>query len=323
MTATSPTPVTGQTFIKVTEVWIPDRSRRQLEFHSGIYGQREAFRQLSENQRFAYGEGLPGAAWKLRRPIVLSHFDEHNFKRTEAAHAAGLTCGIAFPVFAGEFLTGVVVFLCGDDEANAGAIEVWGRDPADSLGLRLTDGYYGKLNQFEFISRHTSFRRGSGLPGQVWAQHMPVIMQDLGNSGLFSRSLDASRAGITTALGLPCSGSPDELFILCLLSVREMPIARRYEIWVPNDERRVLRLLSAADETASGDHIAHLRDARIARGIGIIGQVWRTGVPQIASSLADDPSTAAASARIAGLDHVVAVPIVEQGILKAVVSWYF
>ena len=61
---------------------------------------------------------------------------------TQAAAAEGLTCGIALPIFAGDFLTAVLVIFCGDDQAHAGAIELWANDPALTRDLTLAAREY-------------------------------------------------------------------------------------------------------------------------------------------------------------------------------------
>ncbi|MGZ8162404.1 MAG: hypothetical protein ACXWTT_06005 [Methylobacter sp.] len=61
-----------KTFIKVTEIWIPNKDRIKLEFGSGVYGELTDFKAASEQQQFAYNEGLPGRAWAAGRPIVLT-----------------------------------------------------------------------------------------------------------------------------------------------------------------------------------------------------------------------------------------------------------
>lgn len=118
-----------KTFIKVTEIWIPGQDRTRRELAAGAYGELEDFKVASEQTRFNYYEGLPGTAWAMGKPVVIKEFTHSCFKRTETAKNAGLTCAIGIPVFSGEFLMAVVVFLCGDDEEHAGAIEVWGNDP--------------------------------------------------------------------------------------------------------------------------------------------------------------------------------------------------
>jgi hypothetical protein len=88
-----------------------------------------------------------------------------------------LTCGVALPVFAGEFLMAVMVLFCGDDEKHVGAIELWHNDPEVSHEMGLVDGYYGTADMFEFNSRHTKFPAGFGLPGRAWKAGMPLDHQ--------------------------------------------------------------------------------------------------------------------------------------------------
>jgi hypothetical protein len=119
-------------FIKATEIWAPARDKLQLELVSSNYGDLAGFKEISEKKRFDYDHGLPGKAWAAGHPLVLTQFENSYFERTEAAKAAGISAGIALPVFAGDCLTGVVVFLCGDDEDSAGAIELWHCDTKNS-----------------------------------------------------------------------------------------------------------------------------------------------------------------------------------------------
>ena len=114
-----------KTFIRVVELWVPDRARMRLEFGGGLYDEGlSAFKAVSEELHFGYDEGLPGKAWACAHPVILTKFANSYFKRTDQAVAAGLTCGVAVPVFAGEFLQAVLVLFCGDDEAHVGAIEL-------------------------------------------------------------------------------------------------------------------------------------------------------------------------------------------------------
>jgi len=114
-----------KTFIRVVELWVPDRTRTRLEFGGSLCSEEFAeFRAVSENALFAYDEGLPGKAWASGHPVILTKFANSYFKRTDEAIEAGLTCGVALPVFAGEFLMAVMALFCGDDEKHVGAIEL-------------------------------------------------------------------------------------------------------------------------------------------------------------------------------------------------------
>jgi hypothetical protein len=187
-----------KTFIRVVELWVPDRTGTRLEYGGGLCSDEfSEFREISENTLFAFDEGLPGRAWAAGHPIVLTEFSNSYFKRADEAREVGLTCGVALPVFAGEFLMAVLVLWCGDDAKHVGAIELWHNDPEVSHEMGLVDGYFGTADMFEFNSRHTKFPRGFGLPGRVWKAGMPLIIKDLHNSKRFLRWEEASE--ITTS----------------------------------------------------------------------------------------------------------------------------
>ena len=63
-----------KTFIRVVELWVPDRTRTQLEFGGCLCSEEYSeFKAVSENALFAYDEGLPGKAWASGHP---DHPDE-------------------------------------------------------------------------------------------------------------------------------------------------------------------------------------------------------------------------------------------------------
>jgi hypothetical protein len=304
-----------KTFIKVAEIWIPTKDRTRLEFSAGLYGSLNEFRVASEKESFAYDEGLPGKAWAAGHPMVLTEFDHSYFKRTKSAKKAGLTCGIAIPVFSGDFIMAVVVFLCGDDQHHAGAIEVWANSLGNSTELAVIDGYYGTLDDFEAISGKIKFTKGAGLPGQVWATGMPVLIEDLGLSSTFLRSADARKVGITTALGIPVSVVADQVYIMTFLSAKATPIAKRLQIWVPDESGQ--RLVCQSGYSKQNDELAEIFETiSVRKGEGILGRVWLTGVPVIRNN----SKSALAEG---GLNSMLAMPVIDGGKLKAVVTFLF
>ena len=309
-------------FIRVAEIWVPTEDGRALRFLDGLYGPLDDFRAVSETMRFARDEGLPGKAWASGHPIILKQFENSYFKRTEAAKAVGLTCGVALPVFAGDVLKAVVVFFCGDDAAHVGAIELWNNDPDVSYEMRLVDGYYGTAEMFEFNSRYTRFPRGFGLPGRVWKSNMPLIAKDLYRSKAFLRWQEAVEIGINRGLGIPYPHASGHTWVMTFLSARDTPIARRFEIWVPNEAGDAL-IFKAGDCDQNTLLAADYQSARIGNGEGTIGQAWRSGVPALRTNVGVDASPAGRSAAAAGLDAMIAVPIMNEHGSKAVVVWYF
>ena len=312
-----------KTFIRAAEVWVPSADRTMLEFGGGLYGKAARFAAISKSLCFGRGEGLPGQAWEQGRPIILKQFDGSYFRRTAAAHAEGITCGIAVPIFAGDFLTSVLVIFCGDDEAHAGAIELWGNDPKVSADMTLVDGYYGTTaDTFEYMSRRTTIRKGNGLPGMAWESGMPVFLEDLGKSARFLRADTAQKVGINRGFALPCPVRGDETYVLAFLSALGTPIARRFEIWKPDAVREHLRLEGGFCEQggrieSSPSHIA------LERGQGTVGKVLLTGVPAVSDNASSEPGGYGAANAEMGLESLLAVPVVQRGRLVSAAVWYF
>lgn len=306
-----------KTFIKVTEIWIPDKNRTQLEFGSGLYGGLVEFKAASEQQLFAYNEGLPGKAWAAGHPIVLSKFEHSYFKRTAAAQKAGLTCGIAIPIFAGDFLMAVVVFLCGDDEEHAGAIEVWRNNPLSATSLCVMDGYYGTLQQFESMSRQINMPKGQGLAGLAWETGLPVLVDDIRKAAMFIRVADAQQAGISMGIGIPVSDNPEQTYIMTFLSAKATPIAKRIQIWIPDAQGKQLVCQQGYSKN-SNDLAKIFETITVSKGEGALGRVWLTGMPVITGNHEPDYNP-----ELDSLSSMLAIPVIAQGRLKAIVSFLF
>jgi hypothetical protein len=311
-----------KTFIQIAEVWTPSRDRSTLEHHDGLYGEHRQFARASRDLCFGYDEGLPGKAWASRQPVLLKDLQSSWFKRSEAAAAAGLSCAVAIPLFAGDFLLAVLVFFCGDDDQHVGAIELWRHDPDISPGLKLSDGYFGISESFEWVAQHTEFMRGFGLPGMAWQSEMPEILDDLGHSTRFVRRDDARKLGITKGLALPFLDQPGHDHVLTFLSALGTPIARRFETWCPDETGSVLMFLSGACDVRP-DFATTLSTATLDKNGSLLGQCWATGLPAMSQSIATENSPVGASAAAAGLDAMVAIPVIRQGQVRAIVALYF
>lgn len=302
------------TFIRVVEYWVPSHDRSILEFGGGLYGSAKRFEAASRQLFFGRGEGLPGQAWAAGHPIVLKQFAGSYFRRTEVAQAEGLTCGIAIPIFSGEFLTSVLVMFCGDDDQSAGAIELWENDPAASHDMTLADGYYGRTGDtFELISRSTSFRKGNGLPGMAWQRQIPVFLEDLGKGSGFLRADSAVKVGINRGFAMPCPTPSGSHYVMTFLSALATPIARRLEVWLPNESHDLLQRSSGFCES---EGTLGALEQGVARGEGPVGLAFLTGVPALQAGAADPAETPDGSA-------MVAIPVLQQGRLSAVLTLYF
>jgi hypothetical protein len=303
------------TFIRVVEVWVPDAEGSLLELGGAWYGEATRFGALSRRMCFGRGEGLPGQAWDAGRPLVLKAFEGSAFRRTQAAHADGLTCGIALPVFGGTTLKAVVLIFCGDspdlDAGQAGAIELWRNQAESGKDLVLDDGYYGATSDvFEFISRRTAFRKGTGLPGLAWESGLPVFMNDLGKGGRFLRADSARKVGINRGFAIPCAVPGPDTYVMAFLSALATPLVRRFETWLPDDAGTHL-LRSEGFCEIDGPLDTGRAEDRIDAGRGPLGRAMASGVPAVGDSMVD------------GMTSVVALPVLRAGRAAAVVAWHF
>ncbi|MEM7700046.1 MAG: GAF domain-containing protein [Verrucomicrobiota bacterium] len=303
--AVSPT----DTFIRVTEIWILDDDRSNLVLSSGAYGELDIFHELSSKTSFGFGEGLPGLAWKNASPVILNEFEGSVFKRTKEAHAAGLTSAIAFPIFSGEFLQAVVVFLCGNSAAQSGAIEVWADNGMDEM--ELDQGYYGDLRKFETLSRSLQFHRGRGLPGIAYETGLPLIMSDFASDQTsFLRAKYAGEVGIQVGIAIPFYNHLELSSVVTLLSSGSTPIARRFEIWLPSEDHSELEFHSGVE---NGEDVTSPAGAlsSLPRGDKTLGSAWLQGIPLVTTGEPAD-----------GYDFLLALPIIDKGSLNSVVACY-
>ena len=304
------------TFIRAVEYWVPSADGSLLEFGAGLYGTSRHFEALSRELCFGRGEGLPGQAWEAGHPIVLKSFEGSNFRRTAEAHGVGINCGIAIPMYAGEALSSVLVLFCGEDTSLAGAIELWHANPAVSPDMNLVDGHYGNTGDaFEFISRSTVFRKGTGLPGQAWASQKPVFLPDLGRSSGFLRADSAQKVGINRGLAIPYVMADGSVYVLTFLSALATPIARRVEIWQPGSTAHTPQLSAGfceAEGTLVTASSAPLAEVPVKVALATALPVVRKRDPH--ATLANPATTTDGS--------MVALPVFFAGHVTAVVALY-
>jgi len=321
------------TFIKVIEVWTPAPDNQGLKLANTIYSDsgngeiakaREEFKKASELRLFSYNEGLPGKAWAQVRPLIITDLEHSYFQRKELAARAGLSVGVAIPIFSGEFLIAVIVFLCGEGRDLAGAIELWGVSSGNAghktNELSLIDGYYGALGKLENVSRELRFSKGSGLPGSVWDYRIPMLVTNMANSSLFKRASTAAVEGITSAIGLPFNYYTGKEYIVTFLSAYSTPIALQYEIWLPEREHHYL-FLHAGEREIKNNLIPLDKKRRIKPGEGLIGTVWTSGIPAISRKLSEDGLLPKGFTN--GLKTGFVMPVIEEGFLRSIVVFMF
>ena len=150
---------------------------------------------------------------------------------------------------------------------------------------------------------------------------MPIVVKNLQNSKLFLRWEEAIEIGVNCGVGIPYKTANDLTWVVTFLSAQSTPIARRFEIWVPNAARDAL-VFHSGDCDKDMDLNVLFAAKPIKRGEGSIGGAWATGMPAINNSLRDDQSASAIAAREIKLNQIVVLPMIDGAKLTAVLAWY-
>jgi len=109
---------------------------------------------------------------------------------------------------------------------------------------------------------------------------------------------------------------------MTFLSARNTPIARRFEIWVPTQDKETL-IFHAGDCDQNSEFATAYKSAKIEKNDGAIGQAWASGIATARASLAHEKSVVAQSAAAAGLRAMLAMPFMAGQESKAIVALYF
>ncbi|MDB4974431.1 MAG: hypothetical protein JWN48_2772 [Myxococcaceae bacterium] len=302
-------------FVRAIEVWTPDGDLLQRD--SGAYGQLTAFEHASVELILKKGQGLPGAAWATMRPEVWHELGT-GFLRRDPARLEGIGAAVAIPFFHGSELVAVVAFYCGNREQSEGCIEVW--EPNGKGELEHCDGYYGKLSAFEKVSQECRFSRGQGLPGLVFQHGVPQIVEDLKKSNSFMRAAAARESGVASGLGFPIFAGDSIAQVVLLLSADATPLARAFEIWLPDEDGRLHR--GQAFYSPELDDFADARrELSFGPGEDLAGRVLETGLP-FAVSMQTRAYANFELARAAGIDMALAFPIDDGRYVRAVVVMF-
>ena len=99
----------------VGESWIVDLKVKKLSLNYVWHKDAPALREFVQKSRtfsFGYGEGMPGRAWSLQKPLWdVAAEPQESFLRVESARNAGLHAAVAIPVVVGNDVAAILLFL--------------------------------------------------------------------------------------------------------------------------------------------------------------------------------------------------------------------
>lgn len=307
----------GTKLLRAVEVWCPDEDGLQLERTSSFYADADTFEAVSEKTKFHPGSGLPGLVWEAGVPVVFHDLASTDFVRHEAARLDELTAGVGVPVFDGDKLVSVLLFLCHTSEISAAAFESW---IIEETRNELMPGtcFYANLDRFRRMSQYLRFPYGAGLPGDVWQTRMPRLINRLANSTDFLRASGADAEGLDFGLAVPVIRNHDEIrSVVLLLSADRSPISQVIQIWTPNEDRSAFEMTSVVAPGAPP--LAELcHDISCASGEGLVGAVWQSRRPEIRMGFETEPQPMAERALECELTWSAGWPVIVHGEVQAV-----
>lgn len=180
------------------EVWSGAAGDFELHHEHGIYPDMERFARISKYVHFPWASGLPGRAWELAAPQLLTGIGESlAFLRSSGASDAGLDVGLSVPVIDNGHLRGVMVALGGGIPMFRG-IEIY--RPVDNQLERVES--HGEAAHFLAAGERTRLAPGDGLAGRAWAARRAMVDATLEKPAC--RRGDAARSdGLLATAAIP------------------------------------------------------------------------------------------------------------------------
>ena len=262
-----------------------------------MYSEVDVFKLASQGLRLSEGEGLPGWVARARVPVLFDDLSSGDFVRHDAVEASNLGAGFGLPVFDGDQLAAVMIFLFDADQLIRGAFESW--LPNDVRNeLHLGTGYYSNLDRFRRLSQYLRFPYGAGLPGEVWQTLIPRLIDRLGESRQFLRASGAEADGLDSGLAVPIVSGVDTLeSVFVMLSANQPPITRVMQTWMPVGSAGEFELSAMIASDVPGIE-AVSGELRYQSGEGLVGRVLEALRPVATSDLSQEkPELAALAVR--------------------------
>ena len=182
------------------EVW-ESNGKGQLEHADGYYGGLEAFEAVSRQCKFSRGVGLPGLVFQYGMPRIVDDLKKSNsFLRAAAARESNVASGLGLPLYCGDVITQVILFLSAVATPLARAFESW--VPGHDGRLVRDQAFYApELSAFGAGRADLTFGPGEDLPGKVFASGLPFAVST--ETRAFPQLIAARDAGMALAVGLP------------------------------------------------------------------------------------------------------------------------
>ncbi|MDP9046024.1 MAG: GAF domain-containing protein, partial [Pseudomonadota bacterium] len=201
------------------------------------------------------------------------------------------------------------------------AAEIWVPDAQGQL-LEFGSGLYPQAPGFGHASRSMCFGRGEGLPGRVWDEARPVLLNDL-QGGYFQRAAAAKAAGLTRAIAFPSFFGDLFKAVVVFFCGDSGTSSGAIELW-RHDPGEGPDLVLADGVYAASDAAfeAASRLTRLGPGVGLPGAAWQTQACVLLDGVSSSPRFARAGlAAATGLNRGLAMPCPVPGPVDHVLAF--
>ncbi len=179
------------------ELWVGRRGRVELGLTEAYYAGLERFGKISKYVNFPIGSGLPGMAWAIGAPRLITGLGKSQaFLRSSGAESAGLVTGFGVPIVHRNELLAVMLWLSSRATPLARWHQVWESSDGrvESLRCVAADGVGSgevKSEKLKVKSREGVGSGGAELQAAITAavreagqRRMPVVFDDVSAQGL-------------------------------------------------------------------------------------------------------------------------------------------
>ena len=133
------------------------------------------------------------------------------------------------------------------------------------------------------ISRRTTFVRGQGLPGRVWASEAPLVIEQIQNDDNFQRADDYAALGLVSGFAFPVRRRGKVRAVMEFFSATEIPLNDHLIKTAYTVSGQVSLALDRKEESESREMLRRELAHRVGNSMSILASIFRNCCKSAAS----------------------------------------
>ena len=125
------------------------------------------------------------------------------------------------------------------------------------------------------ISRRTSFARGQGLPGRVWASEAPLVIENIQNDANFQRADEYGAIGLISGFAFPVRRRGEVRAVMEFFSATEIPLNDHLIKTAYTISGHVSLALDRKEESESRELLRRELAHRVGNSMSILASIFR------------------------------------------------